>query len=176
MLALAFQVGRNRYALPCASVVELVPLVELRALPKAPPAIAGAFTYRGTIVPVVDLAQLMLGTASAIRLSTRIAVVNISGGAALEKRKRNAYGAVQSGRESESPAESSNRLIGLLAERMFDTVVLDQKLAIDDGLHIADAPYLGDVYLEGTATVQLLVINKLIGGPLDGLFADGALS
>jgi chemotaxis-related protein WspB len=173
MLALAFHVGSNRFALPCAGVVELVPLVELRTLPKAPPAIAGVFTYRGTIVPVIDLAQLMLGTASNVRLSTRIAVVNIAAGAAVEKRKRVQHGGVGSAQDSEIPSQSSSRLIGLLAERMFDTVVLDQKLAIDDGLYIANAPYLGDVYLDGTSTVQLLVINKLVSESLDGLFTDG---
>ena len=72
MLALAFHVGKDRFALRCADVVEVVPRVALRALPHAPAYIPGMFTYRGAVVPVIDLGLLMWGQPCADRLSTRI--------------------------------------------------------------------------------------------------------
>jgi chemotaxis-related protein WspB len=162
MLALAFEIARSRFALPCAHIVELVPRVALRILPKAPASVAGVFTYRGAIVPVIDLSLLLGNTESAVRLSTRIAVVNVSLG------KSNASRPNLGSRGETRP--TAPRMVGLLAERMFDTVVLDQKAAIDDGIHIEAAPYLGDVYLQGASPVQLLLLDRLFSGPLEQLF------
>jgi chemotaxis-related protein WspB len=156
MLALEFQIARNRFALLCSNVVELVPRVELRKMPHAPAAIAGVFTYRGAIVPVIDLTQLMHGIDSAVRLSTRIALVNV-----VVRSKRGMASRIDQG---------ATRTIGLLAEQMCDTIVLDKKAAIDDGIHLVDAPYLGDVYLQGGSAVQLLLIEELLCGPLEQLF------
>ena len=61
MLLLVFRVAGDAYAVEAARVVEVVPRVELRALPHAPEALAGLFRYRGRMVPVIDLGVL-LGT------------------------------------------------------------------------------------------------------------------
>jgi chemotaxis-related protein WspB len=151
----------------------LVPRVALRTMPKAPVAVAGVFTYRGAIVPVIDLSLLLGSAASAVRLSTRIAVVNVSVGTASPIRSNR-------GRDSEArPAEArpgAPHRVGLLAERMFDTVVLDTKAAVDDGIHIAAAPYLGDVYLREASPVQILLLDQLFSGPLEALFHPGELT
>ena len=76
MLLLTFIAGANRYAIDVARVVELVPKVELRSIPHAPPYLAGLLGYRGKVVPVIDLGLLM-GTAPCRDcLSTRIILVN----------------------------------------------------------------------------------------------------
>jgi len=50
-----FVVGDIAYAVPIASVREIVNPVPLAELPHAPPAIAGVADHRGEIVPVIDL-------------------------------------------------------------------------------------------------------------------------
>ena len=61
MLFLVFQLGPDRYALDAKRVAEVLPLVDIKSIPHAPNGIAGVFNYRGTPVPVIDLAQLTLG-------------------------------------------------------------------------------------------------------------------
>lgn len=50
-----FVVGDISYAVPIASVREIVNPVPLAELPHAPPAIAGVADHRGEIVPIIDL-------------------------------------------------------------------------------------------------------------------------
>ena len=151
MLALSFHIGVDRFALPCADIVEVVPRILLRAGPRAPVSVAGTFTYRGAIVPVVDLCMLVTEKACPLRLSSRIIVVRFSTSAGTE------------------------RLLGLLAERVVETITLDRKTSAPTGIHVPDAPYLGDVYVESGAPVQLLAIGPLLQGPLRSLLlGDGA--
>ena len=76
MLFLLFQLGNDRYVLEASRVVEVVPLLELKQLPRAPKGVAGIFKYRGRPVPAVDLCALTLGRPASERLSTRIIIVN----------------------------------------------------------------------------------------------------
>ena len=145
MLALAFHIGPDRFALPCGDIVEVVPRVALRAVPHAPPSIAGTFRYRGFVVPVVDLCQLVAGVVCPDRLSSRIVVTRFTGAAGAERR------------------------LGLLAERVLDTLALDPRAAEPTGIHVASAPYLGEVGFEGGTSVQLLRVDLLLRGPLRDL-------
>jgi chemotaxis-related protein WspB len=71
-LFLLFGLGTDRYALAADDVGEILPMVEIKALPGAPAAIAGLINYRGRPVPVIDLNALALGRPARRRLSTRI--------------------------------------------------------------------------------------------------------
>ena len=71
MLFLLFQLGRDRYALEASRVVEVVPLLELKRLPKAPPGVAGIFNYRGRPVPAIDLSEMTLGQPASERHSAK---------------------------------------------------------------------------------------------------------
>jgi chemotaxis-related protein WspB len=58
-------------------IVEVLTLVGIKHLRRSPQGIAGAFDYRGTAVPVIDLSELTLGrTAARAQLSTRIILVH----------------------------------------------------------------------------------------------------
>ena len=50
-----FVVGDVTYAIPIASVKEIVNPVGLTPVPHAPPAVVGVVNHRGVVVPIVDL-------------------------------------------------------------------------------------------------------------------------
>ena len=75
MLFLLFELEVDRYALPARDVVEVLPLVALKRVPRAHAGVAGVMEYRGQAVPVIDLCALVVGRAAARRVSTRILVV-----------------------------------------------------------------------------------------------------
>src|SRR5580765_4358634 len=98
MLFLVFELGPERYALDVLQIAEVIPLLSLKPILQAPPAVAGIFNYRGAPVPVIDVSQLTLGRPAERRLSTRIVLVNYPDG------------------------EGQTRLLGLIAERATQTV------------------------------------------------------
>src|ERR1700761_3960230 len=75
MLFILFQIGRDRYALPAGSIIEVLPLMNLKRVPCAPVGVAGVLNYRGVPVPVIDLNEMTLAKPAARRLSTRIILV-----------------------------------------------------------------------------------------------------
>ncbi|MGY8675242.1 MAG: chemotaxis protein CheW, partial [Verrucomicrobiia bacterium] len=95
MLALVFQVGGDRVALPAEAIEEIVAMVNLCPLPGAPTGIVGDFNFHGNRVPVIDLGELDLGRVAAPRWSTRIILTRRPG---------------------------DNKLIGLIAENATELV------------------------------------------------------
>jgi chemotaxis signal transduction protein len=79
MLALVFELGSVRYALPCAQIHEVLPLLPLSALPGLAEHVAGMLVYRGSVIPVLDLGSLLAAQKSPERLSTRLVVVSLEG-------------------------------------------------------------------------------------------------
>jgi chemotaxis-related protein WspB len=79
MLGLLVRIGETRFALDAREVVEVVPRVPLHPPPPGQPALAGLLFYRGQVVPVVDIKQLLLGTPCPQQLSTRILLARCAG-------------------------------------------------------------------------------------------------
>jgi chemotaxis-related protein WspB len=52
MLFILFQIGRDRYALSAGSIIEVLPLMNLKSVPRAPAGVAGLLNYHGTPVPI----------------------------------------------------------------------------------------------------------------------------
>lgn len=77
MLILAFKIGADQYGLPSAAIEEAIALVNLRRLEDPPRGIVGDFNYHGTMVPAIDLCELILGRPSHRRWSTRILVTRL---------------------------------------------------------------------------------------------------
>jgi chemotaxis-related protein WspB len=148
MLVLLVSNGDQRFALDARDVVEVVPCVPLRPVPAAPAWIAGLLHHRGDIVPVVDLARLSRGLPAAIRLSTRIVVL----------RRRDAAAA---------------GLIGVLAEGVTATARIDPTALRDTGVRAADAPWLGQIALDGGALVQLVRWTDLLPADLRAAVLEG---
>ncbi len=51
-----FRAGGHAIAIPVERVVEILPVVEMAAVPDAPPYVVGMMNCRGRLIPVVDLA------------------------------------------------------------------------------------------------------------------------
>ena len=149
MLFLIFELGTDRYALDVRQIAEVLPLVEVKQIPRAPQAISGLFAYRGALVPVIDLSQLTLGRPAARRLSTRIVLVHY-------------------------PDESGRtHLLGLIAEKATQAARHDMSDFSASGLTNPGAAYLGPVATDAHGLLQWIDVRTLLPPSLrDLLFKE----
>jgi chemotaxis-related protein WspB len=149
MLFLLFKLGSDRYALEASRVVEVLPLLELKRVPHAPPAVAGIFNYRGHPVPALDLCQMTLGRPAALRLSTRIILVNCP--------------------------DARGRLapVGLVAEHATGLLRREPGDFVIPHHAVTRAPYLGPLLMDGAGPIQCLYEDRLISDPLRALVFSG---
>jgi chemotaxis signal transduction protein len=136
VLAILFSVSNSSYALPCQSVVEVVPLLELRTALQAPPWLAGTFAYHGALVSVVDVCQMLAGYSCSRRLSSRIALVRCS------------------------LPELGEVILGVLAERMTAVRRLDGESLYSN--ETGGPSYLGRVVKQGAELVQLIDVEAFV--------------
>ena len=141
MLTLLFTLGDQRYGIPGSSLLEIIPVVSLRTMPHVPAYVAGLLNYRGVVVPVIDLCQLTEARPCRKLLSTRIIVSKYRRG------------------DLEHP-------LGLMAERVTETMRLSEEDLNDPGLRLDEAPFLGKVSVPSEeSSVQLIEIDRLL--PVD---------
>jgi chemotaxis-related protein WspB len=146
MLFLLMQLDGDRYAVDIAQVAEVLPLVTLRAVPRAPLGLAGIVDYGGSPVPVIDLSQLLANRAANRRLNTRLVIVHYTAG-------------------------ESRHLLGLIAERATETMRRDPKDFQDSGVTSASPPHLGPVALDSAGPVHWIDVDRLLPALLaDSLF------
>jgi chemotaxis-related protein WspB len=146
-LFLLFQLGADRYALDAGLVDEVLPLMAVKAVPRAPIGVAGILDYRGTPVPVIDVSQIALGRPAQHRLSTRLLII----------RYVSAAGAV--------------RPLGLIVEQATETFQRDPADFVDSGLTPPDAAYLGGVATDPYGPVQRIDLQNLLPAAVqDALF------
>jgi chemotaxis-related protein WspB len=138
MLFLTFQLAEDRYAIESEQVIEVLPLINLKRIPHTPTGLAGLFNYHGESVPLIDLAELTLGTPSRKWMSTRIIVVK--------------YG----------DSSSGAHVLGLLAEQATQTVRRNQEEFKDSGARTTAAPYLGAIAIDASGILQRVDINHLL--------------
>jgi chemotaxis signal transduction protein len=60
------QIGNRRFALPAGIVSELAPPVRLHTFPHKSPLVAGVIVRRGRIIPIYDVASILLGRSSSV--------------------------------------------------------------------------------------------------------------
>src|SRR5262249_23510957 len=138
MLALLFEVSGQRYGLDAAQVLRVVPYVRLRWLSGAPSYVAGTFPYRDTLVPVIDLSQLIGGKPAAHLLSTRIVLTSHPG------------------------PHGEGRILGLLAERATDCIEDETVEVKSAGFVVPEAPFLGGLSVSGNKTIQYVKVESLL--------------
>ncbi|MDY0038966.1 MAG: chemotaxis protein CheW [Desulforhabdus sp.] len=138
MLLLIYCVGKERYGLDSNQIIEVVPQVILKPLPHAPDYVAGLFNYRGNIVPVVDLCALIGSAPCEPLLSTRIILVEYPG------------------------ADGEQHVLGLLAERVTETLNCNEEDFNPPGITVPGDAYLGDVFVDGEGMVQRIRIDAIL--------------
>ena len=152
MLFLIFQVGAHRYAIDAGQVAEVLPLVAINAIARAPEEIAGVLVYRGAPVPVVDLSQLLEGRPAERRLSTRVVVVHYPLG--------------------KDGVKGQTRLLGLIAEKATETIRREAPEFVESGVVNDRAPYLGSVAPDARGMVQCVDIGRLLTARHQMLFGQ----
>ncbi|QWP76686.1 purine-binding chemotaxis protein CheW [Lysobacter sp. K5869] len=151
MLFLIFQLDAERYAIDAATVAAVLPRVEVRRLPQAHDAVVGVFDYRGEVVPVIDLCRLALGRPAREVMSTRIVLADYTDRAGAQRR------------------------LGLLAERVVDTVRLQAEDFAPSGVDQPQARYLGPVARDAHGLVQRIGVRELLPDAVhDLLFQQAA--
>jgi chemotaxis-related protein WspB len=138
MLFLLFELDGERYALDSTQLIEVLPLVNLKPLSRAPRGIAGMFDYHGQPVPAVDLSEVILGRAAQHRFNTRIVVVNYPG------------------------TDDVPHALGLIAERATATVRLDPAQFKGSGVSNGETAYLGPVARDAHGLIQWLALPQLL--------------
>jgi chemotaxis-related protein WspB len=151
MLALIFQVGRDRAAVDVRRVREVVPRVNLSAVADGPPWMAGVFVYRGRVVPVVDLHRLTGAGECPPHLSSRIILFPY-------------------------PGDSSESLVGLLATQVAEI----REVPTDDAQPIPGQPGrpgLGPALPDGQEILRVLdpdwLLAQVAGGSGGQIAAAG---
>ena len=135
--ALFFSVDGQQYALDIDSVRAVVPVLEIRVLPGAPDFVPGVISYRGRIVPVIDISKMLSGKPASLFYSTRIAIVDYQ-------------------------AATGRRLLGLLIEQATKSI---QEVAggwEPTGVATTAAPCLAGIAEKDGNTVQLVTLNELL--------------
>lgn len=138
MLMLLFSCEDALYALDTSQVVEVIPRVILRKVHRVPEYIAGLFNYRGAIVPVLDLCHLIQGKPSKSYLSTRIIMVNYV------------------------DQENTKRYLGLMAERVTETLNKPDAEFMDAESQINEAAYLGEMIMDEKGMIQRIRLEYLL--------------
>jgi chemotaxis-related protein WspB len=147
MLCLSLYIGEEQYALPAQEIVEVLPLLRLRRLPHVPDYVRGLLNYHGRMVPVIDLNVLAHLEPCREQFSTRVILVQPRLG------------------------NDQQTMLGLLAEQATDTLQIPRGRLQDAGRLLQDAPYLGQVALDGEQTVQLVNAAGLLTAEVLALLA-----
>lgn len=137
MLFLIFEIENERYCLEVSRIIEITPMVTFKKLPHAPAHISGLFNYRGTVVPVIDLAVLIAGRPSRPLFSTRIVLVDYVS------------------------EDGTHHVLGLLAEKATETISCREEDFQPSGIEVDAAQYLGDVIFDEAGMIQRVKIEKL---------------
>jgi chemotaxis-related protein WspB len=156
MQLLTFTVAGEPYAIESRRVVEVLPRVPARPLPRVPDYLLGVFTYRGRIVPLVDLGRRLGVAPPADRLSTRVIVVE---------------GAAPAGGDGPAAGSQPGLVLGLVAENVVATCSTEEAEASLPPVRDAGADYLDRILRIGGKTVQLIDVGRLLPADLLAGFA-----
>ena len=147
MLYLLFELGENRFAIEATRVVEVLPLVQISKMPHAPVGVAGFFNFRGTLIPVIDLAQLITPRPAEKRLSTRIILVSFVDQAGV------------------------TRFAGLIAEQATTTMQRDCTDFVQSGIATKSLSFMGPVAMDNKGFIHLIDPEKLLNDRAHDLLA-----
>jgi chemotaxis-related protein WspB len=171
MLLLTLKAGANRYAIDVTRVIELVPKVELRTIPHAPPFLAGLLAYRGKVIAVLDLGLLLSSAPCPDCLSTRIILVNDAPG---DHNPGKNVADCASENQPHSPADETlhSSLLGLIGEQVSDLTYVQPEQVVPAPVQLAQAPFLGAIVQTAEGIVQLITVERIRDASLGGYILD----
>lgn len=146
MLMLLFYIGNERFAFGCDRVIEVIPRVNLKKIAHTPDYVAGMLNFRGVPVPVVDLCMLIEGRPCISRLHSRIILLKYPGEAGV------------------------TTILGLMAERVTQTVYHEPAEFIDSGIRIKETPFLDGVLTDKEGIIQRIMLDQLFEMVRETLF------
>ncbi len=138
LYAVVFSVANDRYALPVADLIEVLPLLKLKQMPQTPAWVAGLMNYRGSPVLVIDINSMMIGKPCQAIVSTRILLTPV-------RRK-----------------DGIEKILGLMAESVTGTVKILPETLRSSEIWNSDAPYLGLLALHEGEILQIIHADKLL--------------
>jgi len=148
MQILTFTVAGQPYAIPSRMVLEVLPLVPARPIPLLPPFVPGIFTYRGQLVPLVDLGRRFNAPAAdpaVRRLSTRVIVVEFP---------------LPADNEAAEPPRRAR--LGLIADNVISIQTAPDGQAASAAIDGDRAPFLGRLLRLGGRTVQMIAVERIV--------------
>ncbi len=175
MQLLTFTIAGQSYAIPSKRVIEVLPLVPARPIPGMPEYVAGLFTYRGQLLPLIDLGTRIAATPPPRRLSTRVIVVEFPADTPPDGSSH--VGSSPIGTDGIELAPAGLARMGLVAENVISIRSVEEASSPLATMALPHAPYLGRILrLEGrtgtdATTVQLIDLERLLPEDLlRGLF------
>lgn len=154
MQVLFTTVGDRRFALDCAEILEVLPIVAHRPAGTGPAWLLGLFNLRGTLVPLVDLSQIVDRTPTVQRMGARIVVMRLD--AELF--------------DATLPDGAANR-VGLLVPEVIGPFTRDfSQPGAHPGFAFAGTPHLGPTIADEDGLVQLLRCRRILEG--DGVLRE----
>jgi chemotaxis-related protein WspB len=148
MKVLVFSIGPDRYGMRLGAILRVLPVVELKQLPLAPPFVAGLMDLHGEPVPVIDLSRLAGVVPEQVWFDSRIILVDYPAG------------------------DGALRKLGLLAEHVIGIESLDDAALADSGVEAA--PFLGQVIGSAAGMLQLVDPGLLLTADVRALLFQPA--
>jgi chemotaxis-related protein WspB len=172
MLLLTFTADSSRYAVAVSRVIEVLPKLELRSIPHAPVFFAGLLSYRGKVIPVIDLGSLLGSAPCRNLLSSRMILVSETPDTSDQDKATRAHssGGSQPAR-GQAPAS-----FGLVAENVSDLTYVQPDQISPVPVLLPNAPYLDAIVKTDREIVPLIAVRKIRDHLLCGSFShDGAV-
>lgn len=138
MLLITFQAGGQTYGLDARNVIQVAPCPTWTPIPHSPVYVAGLASWRGRIVPVIDISALLQGTPAQPLLSTRLLVIDYP------------------------TPDGGSQPLGLLVEKAVETVAQDETRSEPQKVTIPDAPYLAGTTEHDGRLIQRLSLEELL--------------
>ena len=138
MLLLVFQAGRETYGLDARSVLEVAPYPVCTPLAHAPNWVVGLSIWHGNTIPVIDLSSLLEAAPAPVLLSTRLIVVDYV------------------------TRKGLTQPLGLVAEKVVETIMLSDSQQAPPKVAIPDAPYLNGTHDYAGRLIHKLTVDELL--------------
>jgi chemotaxis-related protein WspB len=182
-LFLVFQCGQQRFALAATQVAEVLPVLPLKPIARAPAWVAGVFAHRGHIVPVIDVGALAFDQPAVARTSTRLVLVHyrteqnpIEPSPIEPGPTDHSQATVTSDPGEGRSGRQPQALLGLILEQATNTLRCDPAQFQAYGLNNTQAPYLGPVREDAQGLLQWVRVQDLLDDQARALLYAPALA